>query len=344
MTDGATNTEIDRALYDELVTLAAPHVEQSSGLLGILDFEPQKYPAQQHNRHMIMGDVAPIEVMDLIGITVLEGYAGKNALGGFVKISEELMTTERRQAVRNVFRSNKSLYVVTSHSNLIDPAIGLGAVTNPLRREENEHDNFQSGIIINKMLSVLKYRVGEQWMSCMQVLQMLCDRTYLSFPQSETFRNSDAAKVLPKGHIPAYNGKIKAEIAPWLAAGGVVLGVAPTGSTHKPDEKGKVILPKITEGTAKMQTHPNIRVFSLIMELDSPNQFIEAASDSLYQVKRWRGAHRVPRDMARAFNDRAATHDQENPAQHVYQSRFGVSDIPILRRRYVGQESMTEAA
>ena len=345
--DTATETSpqerdaINKALYLELVELAQPHVEASNGTLGILDYDPKAYDAQQYDSYVEPGQVSPIEVLDLIGITVLEGFAGKNAVRGFAEISEDLMDKERRYAVRETVRGGKSLYIATSHSHLIDPAIGLAAVINPLHREKDEHDDFQTGIIINKMLAVLKYRVGKQWMPCMQVLQMLCDRSYLSYPQSETFRNSDAAKVLPDGHIQAHNGNIKSEIAAWLAAGSVILGVAPTGSTHKEkvhrwSERPKIVLPEVTKGTGEMQAHENIRVLSLIMSIDTGEQFIEAASEGLYRVKRWPGTHRITRDMAKAFNARDEARDES--ASHAYQVRRGFRDLPILRRRYVTLE------
>lgn len=332
----APSYEVDEALYHELVELAQPHVEKADGKLGILEFDPDQYDWQRHDVYCTPGEVANVEVLDLIG---------SNVTPHFVELSDELMVTKRRQQARGVLKSGKSLYIATSHSNLIDPGIGLGVVTNPLRREKHEWNDFETGIIVNVMLSVLKYRVHEeQWMPCMQVLKLLCNRVYRSYPQSETFRQSAAGQVLPEGHIPRHNGHLKTDIDYWMAKGGVALGVAPSGSTHKEKAHGwkkniKLIMPEFTEGTSKMMAHRNIRILSLIMDLDAEQPFIEPASEDLYIVKRWRGAHRIPRDMAKAFNRRREA--LEEGTLHVYQGgRAGLSDIPLLGRLYVVQESM----
>ena len=324
---------INEALYEGLKELAEPHIEQSNGLLGLLEYDTDKYPSQAYDYYCAPGEVGNIKLLDFIGSMVVPG---------FVEISDELMTDQRRYQVREVFRDGRSLYVATSHSNIIDPAIGLGAVTNPLRREKEVDNNFETGIIVNKLLSILKYQVNGEWIPCMQVLQWLCDRTYLSYPQSETFRNSAAAAALPPGHIPAHNGKIKEEIEEWLAKGGVALGVAPSGSTHKEkvhrwSKRPKILLPEVTKGTARMPAHEYIRVLSLIMDIDPETPFIEAAVDGLYEVKRWQGIHRIPRDMAKAFNERNAAQGEGIP--HDYPKRRSFRDLPVLRNRYVVLES-----
>ncbi len=325
------HAKIDEALYHELVELARPHVE-GDPRLGILDYDTQKYEWQAYDYYCAQGEVADVALLDFIGGRVVHG---------FVEMSDELMTEERRQQTRDVLRDEKSLYIATSHSNLIDPAIALAAITNPLRREESQQDDLQTGIIINKMIGVIKYLVDEQedqWLPCMQVLQWLCGRTYMSFPQSKTFRDSEAAKVLPEGHIQAHNGKIKEEITSWLSKGGVALGVAPSGSTHKLDEKGKrSTLPKITNGTAEMMAHENIRVLPLIMDLDANRPFMQIAGNVLYHVKRRQGAHRIAREMAKALNKRNTEQAGCNP-YHVYEGRPGRSDVPLLRRLYIAQE------
>lgn len=331
---------INRALYDGLVELAQPHVERSNGLLDILEYDPKAYPSQAYDYYCAPGEVVPIDVLDFIGNVVVPN---------FVEISEELMTADRRYQVREVFSEGRSLYVATSHSNIIDPAIGLGAVTNPLRREKDAANDFETGIIVNKLLSILKYQVNGEWIPCMQVLQWLCDRTYLSYPQSETFRSSAAAAALPDGYLKLHNGKIKQEIDEWLAKGGVALGVAPSGSTHKErvhrwnENRTKVVLPEVTAGTARMMAHDYMRVLALIMDIDPEAPFIEAASDDLYAVKRWQGAHRIARDMAAAINAREAGQTQDSPP-HVYDRRRGFPDVPILRRRYVTLESSGPSA
>lgn len=327
--------EIDKALHGELVRLARPHIAKSNGVLSPLDYDPNNL-SQLHNTHCVPGQVADIEVLDLIGNTVMEGLGG-TATASFVEQSAALMPDHRRELARRALQDGQSLYVATTHDNLIDPAMGLGAVTNPLRREKAGRNDFETGIIVNKMLSVLQYQIGQEMIPCMKVLQWLCDRTYLSFPQSESFRNSGAAAVLPEGHVGIHNGKIKEGISAWLARGGVALGVAPSGSTHKWDDDGtRCRIPEVTPGTAKMMAAKNVHVLSLIMGLDSEEPFIEPTTDSLYQVKRWKGAHQIPRDMAKALNGRSAARDAGQ--SYEYQGRHTLGDIPLLRQRYIAQE------
>jgi hypothetical protein len=164
----------------------------------------------------------------------------------------------------------------------------------------------------------------------------------LSFPQSETFRNSAAGEVLPEGHIKAHNGEIKEDVKSWLGKGGAVLGVAPTGSTHKWNQAGtKSTLPKVTHGTGEMMAEEHIRVLPLIMDLDADQPFIEAASDGLYHVKRWQGAHRIPQDMANAFSRRSA--NQGSSVTYDYQGRRRLTGLPLIRRRYIVQQAAVPA-
>ncbi len=307
--------EVDKALHAELVELAQPHIAKANGMLDVLDYDPDN-ESQRHDAHVVMGQVADIEVLDLIGNTVMEGLGG-TAVSSFVEQSDAVMTDRRRRFVRKDLEGGKSYYVATTHDNLIDPALGLGAVTNPLRREKHERNDFETGIIINKMVSVLKYRVGHEFMPCVQVLQWLCDRIYFSYPQSESFRNSAAAEVLPDGHVGRHNGKIKQEIAEWLAQGNVVIGVAPSGATHKwNDDKTECEIPEIKKGTAEMMAGKKVRVVGLIMGLDAEEPFIEAYRRNPYNIRRWQGAHRVPRGMRRALNRRSREHGEGEP--YVY--------------------------
>jgi hypothetical protein len=52
MSNRASSPDIDRALYDEMVELAQPHIEQANGLLSVLDYDPEKYLAQQHGKRL----------------------------------------------------------------------------------------------------------------------------------------------------------------------------------------------------------------------------------------------------------------------------------------------------
>jgi hypothetical protein len=323
--------EIDKALHGELVKLAQPHIARANGALEVLDYDPDNL-SQMHDTYCVPGQVVDIEMLDLVGNTVMEKLGG-TALASFVEQSDELMTDRRRQLVRKVLQNGQCIYVATTHDNLIDPAMGLGAVTNPLRREKDEQNDFETGIIVNKMLSVLKYKVGEEMIPCMQVLGWLCDRTYLSYPQSESFRNSDAGAVLPEGHVGVHNARIKTEVAEWLAKGGVALGVAPSGATHKwNDEDTECELPEVGKGTGEMMAGDNIRVLALIMGLDSEEPFIQAYRKNLYNVRSWQGSHRVLRGMTGALNKRS--HERGDGKPYVYRGGRRLPSGLILPGRH----------
>lgn len=292
--------EAETALYGELKKLAQPHVDRSGGELAILDPDTQEYPAQALGVFVVPGEIAEPDGVEFIGSVKMPRIA---------ELSIDLMETEQengqtlRQETEGILRDKQSIVLHTDHDDVTSPAYGLAGVANPLRRANNERAEedrieFKTGIIVGKMLSVLAYKVGDRWMPCMQVLQMMCDRVYLTYPRSKSFLNSGATKALPSGHLEEHNGKAKSDIEKWMGKGGVILGASLLGSTHERREEGKVQrLPRVTKGSGEMATHDYIHVLGMIVGLLEKDPYMQAVG-SYQQFRTWEDAHPLSERIA----------------------------------------------
>jgi hypothetical protein len=307
MPPSSYSPEAEAALYGELKNLAELHVERSGGELSILPHNIKKYPAQALGVFVVPGEIAEPDGIDFIG---------SRKMPRFAELSTDIMETEQatgqtlRQKTEDLLLNKQSIVVHTDHDDVTSPGYGLGGVANPLRKANNERAeedriDFETGIIVGKMLSVLAYKVGDQWVPCMQVLQWMCDRVYLTYPRSKTFLNSGAAKVLPPGHLEKQNGGAKTDIEKWMGHGGVILGASLLGSTHERRKDGKVQrLPRVTKGSGEMATHDRVHVLAMIVGLLEKDPYMQAVG-SFQQFATWEDAHPLSERMAAARTARS---------------------------------------
>jgi hypothetical protein len=311
--------EANEALYSKLKDLAEPHVERSGGELSILPNKLDKYPAQALGVFCVNGEIAKPEGIDFIGT---------RKMPRFVEMYTNFMDSDRggqtlHEEIEGLLRDEQSIVVATDHDDVTSPAYPLAGVANPLRRAnerraEAERVRFETGIIVGKMLSVLAYDVEGQWVPCMQVLQMMCDRVYLSYPRSKTFLDSGAADTMPPGHIGEHNDKLKVDIDTWMARGAAILGESLLGSTHDRQQDGRVQeLPRVTEGTARMVTYDHIHLLPMIVGLTEADPYMEAIGP-IQQLETWEDVHPFSENMAATRT--ARSRDEGSDITYVYQT------------------------
>ncbi|HEY5442607.1 MAG TPA: hypothetical protein VIJ68_03650 [Candidatus Saccharimonadales bacterium] len=295
----------EEALYAQLRAIAEPHVERSDGQLSILKHNLEKYPAQALGVFVVAGNVAPPANTD---------YIGKKAMPDFVAMSYELVDGDvgeasvRREA-EEILRARQNIDIDTDHDDVTSPAYPLCGFTNTLRKgnaylPREEWIQFESGIIVSKMLSVLAYEVDGEAIPCMYVLQMLCDRVYLTYPRTKTFMRPDLIEALPPNHIDDHNRDAKEDIGYWLDQGRVVLGESLLASTHRLQEDGQVSeLSRVTKGSAEMVTRDDVHVLPVIVGLTEEERYMQRIG-GFQQFSNWEDAHPLSEEMATARTER----------------------------------------
>jgi hypothetical protein len=311
--------EANAALYSKLKDLAEPHVARSGGELSILPNDLEEYPGQALGVFCVEGEIAQPEGIDFIG---------SRKMPRFVEMSTRIIESDQggrplHEEVEELLRDEQSVVVATDHDDVTSPAYPLAGVVNPLRRANERRaaeDNidFEAGIIVGKMLSVLAYDVDGQWVPCMRVLQMMCDRVYLSYPRSKTFLNSGTGEALPPGHIGEHNDDLKDDIDEWMARGAVILGESLLGSTHDRQQDGQVHqLPRVTEGSGKMVTRDYIHLLPTIVGLTEADPYMEVIGP-IQQFQTWEDAHPFSEHMAVARTERSQAEGAN--VTYVYQT------------------------
>lgn len=303
MIEQTFSPEAEAALYASLEPIAQKHADRSGGTLMVLPHDIVEYPGQALGCHWVPGDLKDPATTYTIG---------SQAIPDFVEQSHRLVNGRNQQTgwslreeTEGLLVARKSLILATDHDDITSPAYPLGAVSNGLREANEERPDetkvaFESGIIVSKVLPLLAYKFGDGFIPCMSVLQWMCDRVYLSYPQTKTFMEADFGKVLPPNHIRDHNDRLKADIKRWLAAGGALLGISFLGSTHTRLEGGRVQqLDRVSRGSGQMGVGEDVYVMPVNVDLTGPEHYMEQVGP-VRQFETWEDVNPMSEEMAAA--------------------------------------------
>lgn len=272
--------ERELQMLETLAGIAGRHVEASNGRLALLPIDPERYPAQR--AYYVDGTPQ--------GAGIIETVANA-ASGHFPELQRQLADIESKSQeisrVGELLKGGNNVVLATNHGDLIDIALVEAAVCCSLEKLGYQA---RSGIIISKMISVLGYRFGEEVTPAVDALQLLCDDIYLSFPRTETTSRSGLARLLPSD-IERHNRKMRQHVkrnlkqgqpeADTPKPGGLLLAMAPSGTTDKQTAERNFRLGTIGHGTAEMMTQDKTYVLPMAVWLQP-----EATSLALADVPR----------------------------------------------------------
>lgn len=271
--------EREEQMLNELALMAKKHVDNSEGQLELLPIDPETHPAQRAYR--IEGDPQSAAVIESIANV---------AYPKFPELQKQLNLTENQSReitrIGELLEAGNNVIVATNHGDLIDIALAEAAIYCALDKLGYKP---RTGIIISKMVSMLGYRLGEDIAPAAEVLKILCNDIFLSFPRTETVRKSGLARLLPDD-INKHNKRMTELLSENFAKGGVLLAVAPSGTTDKEIRENRYRLGAISQGTSKILLQDRTLVLPMAMWLHG-NSPIVALSD-------------IPRTL----HDEAATH------------------------------------
>lgn len=240
------NEQEQQTASANLLELGKPHVEASDGEIVFLDVDLEKYPGQDMNVTHVEGQPQSAAVVESIASLVAPNFTEM-----VDKLEEN--AEEQLQTLGELLKRGNNVIISTNHSDLIDIAVALAAVYCALDKMNYQ---FKTGIVISKMVAFLGYKLEGNVAPAVEVLQMLCDRIYLTFPRTESVKKSGLHKFFGRDNIDQYNGKVTKDIDGYQDDGSLLLALAPSGSTDKehPENPKLKIMSGIGRGTAGILT------------------------------------------------------------------------------------------
>lgn len=239
MTPGAL--EAKEALQTGLETWAEEHAAHSGGVLVKLPHDPGKYPGQEGVN--VLGDPQPAAVVDTIAETAQPKYKEMTE-----RLAEQEAATNEVSRMGELLKGGNNVILVTNHGDLIDIAVTQTAFYSLLDQMGYEP---KTGIIISKMVSYLAYMLGDKPAPTVEVLKMLETETFLSVPRTKSAEKKGLSR-LRFDEADRQNKQMRDRIEQLLGRGGVLLGLAASGTTDKSDPEGDpdvLLMEGITPGT-----------------------------------------------------------------------------------------------
>lgn len=287
--------EREHAVLEEYASMAERHIDLSRGRMELLPADPQKYPAQQLDSHWVEGDPQHAGLVEIVAT---------QAEHRFPTFMEQLKSPENQASLRlygEILKRGNNIMLVTNHGDTIDIALALAGPYCQLDQMGYEH---KTGIIISKMISRIAYILDPSTPSipAVDALKLACDDVFLSFPRTESMRQSKVFSFVPD-HIDRHNRKIRSEISDRQSHGeGYLLGVAGSGSTDKPlaDDPNTLVMGGLSEGTMKMMQEPRTFVLPMAVWLHDEQPVFKLRE--LRAVTTPAEAHAVMQDIATTLN------------------------------------------
>ncbi len=254
-------------LIDNLQSWAAEHVAHSNGKLGLLAYAPELYPGQ--SGFNVMGDPQSAAVVDGIARLAHPSYPEILHL-----LNEQEDRTYDVSRIGEILHGGSNVILATNHSDLIDIAITHAAFYSLLNRMGYE---FNTGIIISKMVAFLAYKLGEEMAPTVGVLKLLEDEQFLSYPRTEGARKQGLGRIVLADETTRHNRHMRSRVVRRLSEGRVLLAAAPSGTTDKPshDDPNMIQMGKVGTGTSIILQSEGTLVVPVAVDYNSKKPIFE---------------------------------------------------------------------
>ena len=274
--------------------MAAVHVNGSGDAMAPLPYrpdEPVKYPGQDLMDPVVLGYYDPTNPHSQKAIDEAAVIAQPEFNGIRDALDLRQGSAEVIHEAGEHLKAGGNVAMVTRHDNLTDIAYAL-KMGNDLLRGQGYRPRAQA-IVVSEMLPRIghnfaslqdqevdsKDRHGEQKdegvdpIPAMITLQLLCTHILKSYPRTD----STKAEVgrLPNAKtiwtaIGLHNKAMVKALKEQLDEGGVLLGLAPTGTTKVvPKVSGEVELAPLNDGTVDIMSHPSLRILRMLVDYDA---------------------------------------------------------------------------
>jgi 1-acyl-sn-glycerol-3-phosphate acyltransferase len=278
-------------MLEKLSQLAEVHVADSNGLMELLPPDPERYPAQ-----------ANIHITGEPNGGIIESIAtvAEPRFSSLVEILRDNEDkTQEIDRIGQLLSGGNNVIIATNHGSLIDIALVEAAMFSQLHKQEYQ---FKTGIIIGKMVSMLAYRLGNESASCVDVLKILCNDIFLSFPRTGTVEKSGLSRLIPD-EIERHNKSMRNQVRHRLNSGGMLLAVAPSGTTDKRIKTSPETyeLGTLRAGTLDLLKHPKTYVLPVAIWLRQDQPFMKYC-DIPRLIKTDEEAHKMMENISDSLN------------------------------------------
>lgn len=215
------------SLSHDLQRWAQEYADASRGVMTVLPYDPEVYAAQEPRTTHISGAPQAIGIIDNIAAVAQPKF---NELVEDLQASEDM--GQRIAMAGELLEGGNNVIVSTNHGDLIDVAVVHAAVYAELVRQGYQP---KTGIVISKMIAYLAYRLGDEFVPCTNVLEILENDTFLSYPRTESTKRHIRDRIIPP-EADRHNKRVRREIQQRLGEGGVLLAMAASGTTDKPSQ------------------------------------------------------------------------------------------------------------
>ena len=254
----------EKQMLDELASIAESHVNSSNTELELLSVDPETFPAQR--AYHVEG--FPLSAREIEGLGVLANDKFPDIQSHLNDIEVESLVIE---SVGKLLNDGNNVVLATNHGDLIDIALAEAAVYCKLYDQGVVP---RSGIIISKIVSLMGVRLGENVIPAADALKFLCNDIFLTFPRTETIRNSNLGSIVAED-IDRNNEQMIGKINEALGQGGMLLGMAASGSVDKTAGDNIIRLETLSQGTSRIMMQPNTFVLPVAIWLQGKHTVFE---------------------------------------------------------------------
>ncbi len=287
--------EIESRQYEvleELQLLAQPHADASNGLFTTLAIDPELYPAQSLSNYKIDGSPQAPEVVKMVAESVEPRF------GFFLSELDRQESAEGHLTeVADSLRQGHNIVLVTNHGDLKDIAYTLAAYY--IKLKEFGVEAFHTSLVMSKIISFLGLE-GETPTPAADVLKVLCDEQYFTFPRTRSIAESNVAKEV----VDYYNYRAKVAMGWQLRRGKTLFAMAASGTTDKPlaDYENITFMSGVGSGTAKLMEGKKSLVVPVAIWTEGEQMVFEPHGPR--EVSGKEEAHKTMRLIAHTLNER----------------------------------------
>lgn len=161
------------------------------------------------------------------------------------------------------------------------------------------------------MVSLVAYKFGDKKVPAVDALKLLCDEIYLSYPRTKTMQRSGITER-SADLVSSHNRSIRVSVAESLGKGGLLLAIAPSGSTDKLDADSKIRLGKVGLATSRMLQSPKTSTVPIAVWLENPSpqiEIIEAPSILERDDEVHSKMHKIAHTLGRLVNGKTFSYE-----------------------------------
>jgi hypothetical protein len=232
--------------------------QEHAGTMAMLTVDPVKYPYQGQYRY----DSEPKPQ------AVVDGIAESLHPEAYPRIRRELRGrfSGQMEYIGKLLTGGQNVALTMPHGPMTDIGVGMAAVTGAIR--ERGFD-FRTAIVVSFNVQFMGLKLAEDApaLPAIDALGLLCDSVHFSIPRSERVKRSALMKYVSGRKIDASNKAMRANMDSEFDKGGMLLAIAPSGTTDKKQRDGNYHMGKLGDGTAKLLASENLFVQPIAMHL-----------------------------------------------------------------------------